>query len=67
MVNISDAAFALIVAEGQLENAIREARRWRLRKQEAEEMELNAQDRIKRFKGYVESLRTNIGNTRYVY
>lgn len=41
-VTISEVAFGLIVAEGQLGNAIKEERRWALREQEAREMRQKA-------------------------
>lgn len=40
--SISEAGVRLIMAEGQLENAIREARRWRVRKAEAAAKERDA-------------------------
>ena len=59
-VSLSDIGFGLIVAEGQLENAIREEKRWRLREDEACQMKYEAQDRINKWMGIVERLKSHL-------
>lgn len=60
MSHISDTALALILAEGQLENAVKEERRWRLRKQEAQEKELEAKARVDLYIQRIAALRRGL-------
>ncbi len=50
-------AFALLVADGQLENAIAEERRWRLREAEACEMKIAAQSRVAKWADRINELK----------
>ena len=56
-IDISCTAFALLVADGQLENAIAEERRWRLREEEAREQRFNAQERVSKWQKRIEELK----------
>ena len=60
-VSLSELAFALMIADGQLDNAIAEERRWRLRRQDAVQAELDAHDQVIKWSKRVEDLKRNIG------
>ena len=62
MSTISEAAFGLIVAEGQLENAIAEERRWRLREQEAYEMREAARVTIIKWQRIIKGLQNTVAD-----
>ncbi len=59
-IDISCTAFALLVTDGQLENAIAEERRWRLREEEAREQRLNAQERVIKWQKRIEELKGDL-------
>lgn len=62
MTQISEVAFDLIIADGQLENAILEQRRWRLRRIEAEEKEQEAKQRLIKIQRTIDTLKRNLNN-----
>ena len=55
MATISELGFAMIVAEGQLEAAIAERRRWLARENEAREQRKKAEKWIKHWEAQMES------------
>ena len=60
MSEISEFAFALIIAEGQLEEELKAERRWRMRKLEAQKHELDARDRVINYQRIIENLKRGI-------
>lgn len=56
-VSISAAAFALMVADGQLDNAIREERRWRQREDEARDMRQAAEEHVAKWQRRINEIK----------
>lgn len=61
IVKVSDLGLALIIAEGQMENAMREVRRWKMREQEATEMKHNAAHCLEKWERVVRGLQQQVG------
>ena len=67
MSSISDAAFKMAFAEGQMQRAIECERRWRLREQEAAEERRIAQQEIARWGSVMIQLNRDISDATGVY